>query len=92
MVGWRSFIEENCYRQSVLTCIGFQKSDEITLIHGWSLGNKPEEFNLVLPSRGIRILRTKEVHWKKSTIPPMRLFFKIMDDGMINLLYLEEDN
>jgi hypothetical protein len=88
---WKLFIEHACYGTSVEACIGFRKNDQVTYIHGWALSNKPDQYDIVLPSRGIRMLQTKPIPWTKEAIPPLRLFFKILDDGKILLLHIEED-
>jgi hypothetical protein len=88
---WRSFVEHKHYGNSVEECIGFENNDEVTFAYGWGLATKPEIYDLILPSRGVRMLQTKKVSWSKMPIPPLRLFFQILEDDKIHMLHIEED-
>jgi hypothetical protein len=90
--GWRSFKEHKHYGKSVEECIGFRSNDEVTLTYGWGLATKPEIYDLLLPSRGVRMLQTKAISWATpKPIPPLRLFFQILGEDSIHLLHIEED-
>ena len=88
---WRGFVEEESYAKSVVNCGGHKRTDEITLVYGWALSNKPECYEPVIHPSAIRMLQTREIPWTNPPTPPMRIFFKIQDEDKILLLYIEED-
>jgi len=88
---WRSFVEEQSFKDSADWIGGFRKLDEVLLVAGWTLGNNPEECYLADANRGVRVIQIQELAWTEPAIPPTRIFFKLAPDGSVSLLYIEED-
>lgn len=86
----RTLIEEQAFTKAVEELGGAKAIDMALLSLCGPLDRRPEKFPKIPGHKDLRIAKTKEMDVEGKTIPALRIWFRILGDGNISLLYIEE--
>ncbi len=75
---------EACKKIGDIKCV-----DEALGILSHAISKKPETFDLVPEFKSLRLAKTDKYQRNGIIVPPLRLTFRIADDNIIDLLYIE---
>lgn len=85
----RTLVESKPFTQKLQEISSIKNSDEAIAVLLWAISTKPEFFPVIPGTTQLRIAKTNFYEREGTFIPPLRLWFKIVDEDTIELLYIE---
>ena len=72
------------------TALGDPKRfDELLQALTWGISKRAEDFQVVPGMKEVRMAKTETISWPTKRVPSVRVFFKILNDNQVEMLWIE---